>query len=444
MTVYLQQNRSIHNPILDALISNATLKSTFKVFIRGSLFGIGSKIILSLTSVKSLRRLLLTRVGRRDIFTSSLLFGTLTASFKGLTNVGIHLFGLQYASPIVFISALCAGQAMRLEKSGSRRSLFATYSLVRACWSLLQSSRFNNNTCNNNKSINNTSTSPSSSHNNTNTSSFIVRNVTKNGAPLLFILSCTNIMWCWFYYPKSIEGIYRIWITKMAHMDADLVKALRYLHHGKVKYGRRSDILRQYSLRLGLDPTQANLLQFVPQKYVTHGYSTSMWLALRFLIGLKDSVPLYLPVHLIPSLLFQYKKWMQDPKKAIGKLCRNVLQSSSFLASFITLAWAPILLTRLLLRKDTSLGIGLGCLSCGLSIYCERPSRRRELAMFVFPRVLEIWYEYVIRNRWMKPIHNGAIWIFSVSLAIIAERSVVTKDSKDANLFVGLAELMFQ
>jgi hypothetical protein len=400
--------------LLNVLLSGG-ISASFRVFSRGFCFGLCSKIILSLTSLTSFRRLLFTSGGKSNLLRSGLLFGLLGGMFKLLAVVGIHSFGKSQASPVVFLSAVCASQAMRLETSPSKRSIYATYTFVRACWSLLHDKIQIQRTHDAGNRLEPKNTSSQCQH-----------LLLHHGAPLLFILSCTQIMWCWFYYPTYIEGIYKIWITRMAHMDEDLVKALRDLHHGRVHYGTRSEVLRKYSLRHGLDPEKANLLSFVPMHYV-HPIDqnfTSKWLVRRFVVGMMDAVPLYTPVHLIPLLCFRFRALMRDPWGGLTRVVTNIVQSSSFLASFITLAWAPILLLRKTLRKDTSIGIGMGCLACGMSIYAERSSRRRELAMFVFPRVLEIWYEYLVRKKWIRPVSNGSVWIFSLSIGLIAERSM--------------------
>jgi len=122
--------------LLNVLLSGG-ISASFRVFSRGFCFGLCSKIILSLTSLSSIRRLLFTSGGKSNLLRSGLLFGLLGGMFKLLAVVGIHSFGKSQASPVVFLSAVCASQAMRLETSPSKRSIYATYTFVRACWSLL-------------------------------------------------------------------------------------------------------------------------------------------------------------------------------------------------------------------------------------------------------------------------------------------------------------------
>ena len=69
------------------------------------------------------------------------------------------------------------------------------------------------------------------------------------------------------------------------------------------------------------------------------------------------------------------------------------VRSSSFLASFIAIIWATITTVRTLLGTDSVAGPALGSSLCGLSLFLEKKSRRKELAMYVLPRAIEsvIW-----------------------------------------------------
>ena len=86
--------------------------------------------------------------------------------------------------PVLFVTALISGQALRLDshgKAASRHSLLASFTFVRSFWALCEASF------------------PSISS---------VDSVAPGHVSLLahtdssiFILCCTQIMWCWFYYP---------------------------------------------------------------------------------------------------------------------------------------------------------------------------------------------------------------------------------------------------
>jgi hypothetical protein len=438
---------SITNNLLKALLHGGYIRSVH-VYFRSFFLGVVSKLIFSITSPRSIKRLLFTQYGLTQLLRTGMMFGLFGGLFKYFSCLGVKVFGEKWSSFVIFISAILASQSLRLERSGSKRSVYATYTLVRAVYFIGNSYWANH--------LHHAGPTQASHKKNSSVLSFIHPIIHRHGAPILFVISCTQIMWCWFYYPKYVEGIYYTWITRMAHMDDDLVKALRYLHHGKVKYGTRSNILEKYCIRHGLDPNVGNLLHYLPMNYVhpPDGNWTSLWIIRRYIVGLCDSVPLYAPVYFLPVILFQSKSLISQPISTFSRVVQNIMQSSSFLAFFITLTWLPILFSRRLLRKDTSFGVFLGCICCGCSIYIERKSRRKELAMFVFPRVLEIWYQYMVSNKIFRPINNGAIWIFSFACAIVAKYSMQNsvpkiedrikkkKSSSNGHLFSGMFQLL--
>ena len=433
-----------HNALADALFNGGAYKAPV-VFLKCFTLGAIGQVLFS---VASLRRILATQQGCLQVAGSGLMFGLFGGLLKGCSCLGTQAWGQTNSSRVVLVSTfIAAASALHLEKNTSRRSTYASYAFVRALYATvvldyvlkdavppLPSCRVNNNssTINNTTNITTATTTTTATATTTTTTtppttqSFWHHALQHHGAPLLFVVSCTQIMWCWFYYPSYVEGVYRTWITRMAHMDVDLVRALHHLHHGLVQYGVSSNVLEQYSLRHGLDPRQANLLHFVPMNYVhpATGHWTSLWLVRRFVVGMFDALPLYTPVYVLPVVVFQFPKVWQQPLSTLWSVARNIAQSASFLASFIALAWMPILWTRRLLRKDTSFGVWLGCVCCGCSIYLERPSRRRELAMFVFPRALGIWWEYLVAKRWVRPRQNGGLWLFAVSSAVVVERAM--------------------
>lgn len=70
-----------------------------------------------------------------------------------------------------------------------------------------------------------------------------------------FASSCFIIMFSWFYLPHNMQPKYRLWITKMANMDDDLVTALRHLRNKDLKYGVTgpyTTMLEPTAVKLGL------------------------------------------------------------------------------------------------------------------------------------------------------------------------------------------------
>eukprot|EP00008_Paramoeba_atlantica_P012179 CAMPEP_0201498904 /NCGR_PEP_ID=MMETSP0151_2-20130828/73610_1 /ASSEMBLY_ACC=CAM_ASM_000257 /TAXON_ID=200890 /ORGANISM="Paramoeba atlantica, Strain 621/1 / CCAP 1560/9" /LENGTH=292 /DNA_ID=CAMNT_0047890829 /DNA_START=130 /DNA_END=1005 /DNA_ORIENTATION=+ len=158
---------------------------------------------------------------------------------------------------------------------------------------------------------------------------------------LIFILSCTEIMHAWFYHPTTIPAVYCRWITRMAKMDTRLLSLLRGLYDGSLKYGARSDFLRDYCNDWKISPMDGDFLQHVPCNLVHPQDPTSclgnVWR--RFSNGMIPSISIYTPVHTLPVLLLNPKSFIKSPLPTIKRLSLKILRSATFLSSFIGLVW---------------------------------------------------------------------------------------------------------
>ena len=84
------------------------------------------------------------------------------------------------------------------------------------------------------------------------------------------MIACTEIMFSFFYTPETLPPMYNRWIMRMAN-NKDLVTALHAKYHGKVIYGVKSDILRDYCLKRNIDPSLADCMTRIPiPQWVLH------------------------------------------------------------------------------------------------------------------------------------------------------------------------------
>ena len=56
---------------------------------------------------------------------------------------------------------------------------------------------------------------------------------------------------------------------------------------------------------------------------------------------------------------------------------------------------------------------------CSFAVFFEPPSRRTELALYMFPRFLESFSLYLINKGYVVSIPNGEILVFAIALSII-------------------------
>lgn len=221
-----------------------------------------------------------------------------------------------------------------------------------------------------------------------------------------FTLSCFVIMFSWFYYPQNMQSKYHRWITKMANMDNDLVKALRYIRNNQLHYGVSGEyttLLENTAEKMGLPREYGNTNTTIPipcELVHANTYKSceihSLW---RFWRGMKSAMLIYLPLNTVLSLrkLGSSKTSKEGRgRQKLGILYQIILKSlrsSAFLASFIALNWYSVCLVRKRIgpklfpnatsqQIEDTWGPACGSLICGLSILLEEKQRRPELALF--------------------------------------------------------------
>ncbi|EMG45533.1 hypothetical protein SBY92_004969 [Candida maltosa Xu316] len=255
----------------------------------------------------------------------------------------------------------------------------------------------------------------------------------KYGDALLFIASCTCIMFCWFFYPEKLPPSYHKWITSAANMDVELWEVLRLVRQKKIVYGEHGpyeDFLIPYFEKYGEDPRRANTVRTQPiECEAVHAFKTksceihALW---RFWRGFEFAASVYTPLNLL-MLLFPSKTKMSV---RLLRAIRSSVRSSCFLGAYIGFYWYAVCLARTRLfpklfphiprvRFDDTICAASGAFACGFSSFIETAQRRKELALFVAPRGLGtlVPSEPTKKNLAIESI------VFSISLAVLVAYS---------------------
>jgi hypothetical protein len=142
---------------------------------------------------------------------------------------------------------------------------------------------------------------------------------------------------------------------------------------------------------------------------------------------------IYIPVHLLPRLLFNPRQFAKNPIDAIQKVLMGSARSASFLATFIASIWFMVCLGRTLFLPrlfpsvshrfwDSGLGPLMGSFACGFAIFIEEKRKRAEMALYVAPRALYACAE-MLRPGWLSNGESGAVWaeriVFGLAGAIV-------------------------
>lgn len=205
---------------------------------------------------------------------------------------------------------------------------------------------------------------------------------------LTFVVACAIIMYNWFYSPERLPPSYVKWITNLASMDNRLLLALRSLRkkqpHAFI-YGDKNstpaciDMCGSLSESLGHpyswgDPSQlpATKAEAIRQKKIAQANKTEYLLQdaaglrgqgkmagmpceivhcgvggancyknalYRFLKAYKVCLGIYIPVHLLPRLIFGFAQLKRQPLDTLIKVLKGSMRSAAFLSTFISSIW---------------------------------------------------------------------------------------------------------
>lgn len=237
----------------------------------------------------------------------------------------------------------------------------------------------------------------------------------------IFTIACSEIMFDWFYYPKRLPAAYNHWITKMSCLDQEMRQALHMVHHGTIVEGVKTDFLRDWCLQRNVDPREADFTKRVSRYAMCYPYDSYIaMLASRWLNNFKMSVFIYTPVHLLPLLLFKFKLIKERPLEVLFRLAKNSVMSSLFLSTFIFILISNMCIWRVICGTDKTIGPTIGGCLAGVSIFLEKKSRRKELAMYVLPIAIHSWWKRGCDNGIIKPIKKGEVIVFALACSIVA------------------------
>lgn len=196
-------------------------------------------------------------------------------------------------------------------------------------------------------------------------------------------------------------------------MDPRMLHAVRLLGLGEMVYGKdtgHAKLVGTLAEEMGFgfaagDPVNGQISCTIAHRGIEGclPHLHNVWKA-----GFYDALKIYIPVHLLPAIIFHHKRFT-DPQQlvpTVKHVTTAALRSSTFLATFISFVWAPICLVRNITHQDTILGPLLGSFLSGFSILLERKSRRREMGLYCLPKALE--------SAWWRITHKVGLGGFKI------------------------------
>ena len=139
----------------------------------------------------------------------------------------------------------------------------------------------------------------------------------------------------------------------------------------------------------------------------------------RFMVIFKLSSKFYLPIHLVPTLIFQRKKLVKNPRAVLWHFLKGYIRSVLMLALFVTIFRYFLCVTKNTRHKVDKWNPTIAGMLCPVTIMLEPAGRRTELTLYLIPRFAEALWNFLLKKNLVKNIRNGEVLLFAVAMSVI-------------------------
>ena len=133
----------------------------------------------------------------------------------------------------------------------------------------------------------------------------------------------------------------------------------------------------------------------------------------------KISLKLYGIIHLLPVVIFKRKQLLKEPLAVIKRTIMNIFGSCCYLASYVAVFWYCNCFFKNLTGRIDKWSIVYSSFICSFTCFFEAPSRRTELALYMFPRMLESLFLMAEKRGYVRSIPNGEVLVFALAMAVL-------------------------
>jgi hypothetical protein len=148
---------------------------------------------------------------------------------------------------------------------------------------------------------------------------------------------------------------------------------------------------------------------------------------------------LYIPVHLVPLLMFRWKSLASDPVGVLSKAAVDITRSSLFLTLYTSLVKSTLCFLRNLREADDGWQAAAAGFVSGLALSVEQEKRGKELMLYCLPKGIEVGWQLLERQGWVRRVPFGNVLMISAALAI-----VLALDRADlSSSYASLVNLLF-
>ena len=158
--------------------------------------------------------------------------------------------------------------------------------------------------------------------------------------------------------------------------------------------------------------------EFVPCS-VVHDHSCEMNALKKWVIVFTMAYKFYIPIHVLPTLIFKRNQIFQKPIEILKKCLKNIIMSSMFISVYVSSFWYFCCVFRNKRLKTDKWNVIMAAFICSFAVLFEPANRRTELALYMFPRFLESAFLFLEKRGYLKSVPNGEVLVFASALSVI-------------------------
>ena len=127
----------------------------------------------------------------------------------------------------------------------------------------------------------------------------------------------------------------------------------------------------------------------------------------------------YIPLHVVPVLLFKRHRLRQEPTKTIKQTVKNIMMSSLFLSTYVAVFRYLLCVFKNARGKVDRWNLVGAAFFCGFAVIFENEPRRNELALYLLPRAFEALWNYGVKQGKLRNHKNGEVLVFAICMSFI-------------------------
>eukprot|EP01094_Clydonella_sp_ATCC50884_P027678 TRINITY_DN8058_c0_g1_i1.p1 TRINITY_DN8058_c0_g1~~TRINITY_DN8058_c0_g1_i1.p1 ORF type:complete len:474 (-),score=160.00 TRINITY_DN8058_c0_g1_i1:362-1783(-) len=231
-----------------------------------------------------------------------------------------------------------------------------------------------------------------------------------HGSALLFAVASAQVMYAYVMRPETLSQSYWKFIVRSGPIPANVLAAARAA-------ADRVPIPSELNVKMAPNATIApcSVLHSDPSLSCSH-FNWNV-----FKSSCRKGFSVYLPLNAVSYILLGIPRFIRNPPLVTLKMLGSTLQSTVFLAFFITLYQISCCSYRNMgVTRDHKLFYWICGFICSSAIYIERHHRRAELALYVMPRALHsIGVLFFMKRLRLPDVPMFEVLLFSSACAAV-------------------------